>query len=66
MSQDHPFYSGTFHGHHFYCMTADDRIQRVASFDLDTCHRALALGGLQKSVRQAIERRMRQLERASQ
>lgn len=64
MSKDHPFYSGTYNGRDCYCMTADDRVKRVAAFDLDVCRRALELPGLQSTVRQAIERRMRKLQKA--
>ena len=63
MSKDHPFYSGTYNDRDCYCMTADDRVKRVAEFDLPTCQRALAIDGLQGTVKQAIERRMRKLER---
>ena len=63
MSKDHPFYSGTYNDRDCYCMTADDRVKRVADFDLPTCQRALAIDGLQGTVKQAIERRMRKLER---
>ncbi|MNN30636.1 hypothetical protein D3C81_1442900 [compost metagenome] len=63
MSKTHPFYSGTYNGRACFCMAADDRIQRIASFDLETCHRALTLDGLQSTVRAAIERRIRKLER---
>ncbi len=45
MSKDHPFYSGTYNDRDCYCMTADDRVKRVAEFDLPTCHRALGLDG---------------------
>lgn len=63
MSARHPFYSGTYNGRDCYCMTADDRVERVARFDLATCHAAQRLEGLQKTVREAIERRIRKLER---
>ena len=63
MSKDHPFYSGTYNGHDCYCMTVDDRINRVAAFDLPACRAALALPSLQRTVKAAIERRMRKLER---
>lgn len=63
MSSAHPFYSGTYNGHDCYCMSADDRVKRVTGFDLATCRVALELPGLQGTVRQAIERRIRKLER---
>lgn len=65
MSSNHPFYSGTYNGRDCYCVTADDRVKRVAEFDLDTCRRALQLPDLQATVRSALERRLRKLERAS-
>lgn len=63
MNSKHPFYSGTYNGHDCFCMSADDRVNRVADFDLQTCQAALALPGLQSTVRHAIERRIRKLER---
>ena len=65
MSKSHPFYSGTYNGHDCYYVTADDRVKRVAEFDLDTCRAALQLEDLQATVRQALERRIRKLERAA-
>lgn len=65
MSKDHPFYSGTYDGHACFYMTADDRVKRVAEFDLQTCRRALVLADLQATVRAALERRVRKLERAA-
>ncbi len=59
----HPFYSGTHNGRDFYCIAADDRVKRCADFDLETCHAALKLDGLQATVKQALERRIRKLER---
>lgn len=63
MSKDHPFYSGTYNGNDCYCMTADDRSRRVAAFDLPACHAALEVPGLQGTVKVAIERRIRKLQR---
>ena len=65
MSKDHPFYSGTYDGRDCFYMTADDRVKRVAEFDLQTCRRALELADLQATVRGALERRVRKLERAA-
>jgi hypothetical protein len=59
----HPFYCATYNGHDFFSQTVDDRIKAVAAFDIDTCQRALAVDGLQNTVRKAIERRIRMLER---
>jgi hypothetical protein len=63
MSKTHPFYSGTYDGRDCFYMTTDDRVKRVAEFDLETCHRALELKGLQATVRGALERRVRKLKR---
>lgn len=65
MSKDHPFYSGTYNGNDCYCMTAEDRVNRVSQLDLDTCRRALQLSGLQSTVRSALERRVRKLDRSA-
>ncbi|WP_437880871.1 hypothetical protein [Pseudomonas sp. LRF_L74] len=64
MSKNHPFYSGTYSGHDCYCMTVEDRVQRVAEFDLAACDAALQIEGLQATVRKAIERRIKRLEAA--
>jgi hypothetical protein len=45
-------------------MASDDRIRMVKSFDAAQCHAALALPNLQKTVRLALERRLRQLAKA--
>lgn len=63
MSKDHPFYSGTYNNRDCYCVTAEDRTKRVAEFDLETCRKALQLQDLQTTVRAALERRVRKLER---
>lgn len=65
MSKDNPFYSGTHDGCDCFYITADDRVKRVAEFDLQTCRRALELAELQATVRGALERRVRKLERAA-
>lgn len=65
MSSHHPFYSGTYNGRDCYCVTADDRVKRVAEFDLDTCRAVLELADLQSTVRLAAERRIRKLQRAA-
>lgn len=62
MTKQNPFYSGTYNGRACYCISADDRVRRVADFDLETCREALNVSGLQSTVRQAIERRIRKLE----
>jgi hypothetical protein len=57
-----PFYAGTFYGGPTYHVDATSRIERVARFDTGQCWRALRVPGLQKTVRTAIERRLRKLE----
>ena len=42
---------------------AVDRIARVKTFDSDQCRAALALPDLQKTVIEAVERRLRALEK---
>ncbi|MEW6330191.1 MAG: hypothetical protein AB1560_01890 [Pseudomonadota bacterium] len=44
-------------------MAAADRLLDVKSFDAKQCRAALKLPGLQSTVRQAIERRMKQLRK---
>lgn len=43
--------------------SAEDRIRRVAEFGIRECRAALKLSGLQKTVRIAIERRLRKVGR---
>ena len=58
-----PFYLATYNGHATYHMGVDDRLSCVRGFDLAQCLAALALPDLQKTVRSAIERRQRALQR---
>ena len=44
---------------------AYDRIIRVRNFNLAQCRQALALDDLQKTVRTALERRIRKLEKTA-
>jgi len=67
----HPFYAFTvsFAGGPpvALCHTdVDSRLAKVKGFDATTCERALALPDLQKTVRTAIERRLRKLTKAEQ
>lgn len=57
-----PFYAGTYAGSDFEDVDASSRISRAAQFDRKTCKRALRVPRLQKTVRAAIERRIRQLD----
>ena len=63
MTDPNPFYFQTYRGHATYSVGVDDRLSRVSGFDLAQCRAALALPGLQKTVRVAIERRQRALQR---
>ena len=56
-----PFYAGTYEGVECEDFDVNDRLGRVARFDAATCRRALRLRDLQKTVRTAIERRLRKL-----
>ncbi len=42
-------------------MSADDRVKKVGSFNLDQCNAALAVSGLQRVVERAVHSRMRAL-----
>lgn len=63
--KDHPFYSFSHGDEDYYCVSADDRLQRIKELCADGLRRVLELPGLQRTVRQAAERRLRRLERAS-
>lgn len=67
MKHWHPFYAGTFHGQETYYFDEQSRLDRVKTFTRTMCKRALAMREsgefrLQKSVRRAIERRLKKLE----
>ena len=57
-----PFVFKAYGGIDCYYLCAEDRMRAVAGFDLAQCRAALEVEGLQKSVRLAIERRMRKLQ----
>lgn len=63
MSNPDPFFVRSYNGHDLYHITATDRLARVKTFDLAQCRAALAQPHLQKTVRAAIERRQRALQR---
>jgi hypothetical protein len=67
--QSNPFYSGTTtiggKETYYFCMTAEDRISRVKTFTRAECLAALRLQDLQKSVFVAVNRRLKELERAN-
>lgn len=57
-----PFFSGRHNGHPVGAISAQDRIDMVRHFNRERCLQALTVGGLQKSVATAINRRLRQLK----
>jgi len=63
-----PFYAGcwtdskTRESHAYYSTGAADRLDTVKRFDAAQCRAALTLPDLQKTVRTAVERRLRKLE----
>lgn len=59
-----PFETGQIYGRtRLQYLDAHDRITCVKEFDLAKCRAALALPDLQKTVRVAVERRLRALQR---
>lgn len=56
-----PFFAWIYDGGPAYDFDAVSRIERVARFNTDQCRRALHVRGLQKTVRTAVERRLRKL-----
>ena len=58
-----PFFFANLGGHPTYHVNADDRLSVVRGFDLAQCRAALTLPDLQRTVRVAVERRKRALER---
>lgn len=62
---DNPFYAYSVDDRDFFHVSAEDRLRRVKDFDLDQCHAALQVDGLQSTVRQAIERRVRKLKKGA-
>jgi hypothetical protein len=62
--RQNPFYAGraAFGGGPSYWIDVQSRLDRVRGFNTDQCHRALRVRGLQKTVRTAIERRLRKLQ----
>ena len=58
-----PFYLATYDGHATYSTSVDDRLSCVRGFNLAQCLAALMLPDLQRTVRLAVERRKRALQR---
>lgn len=61
---DNPFITTCYSGHWVGACTTQDRISMVRGFTLKQCQTARAMDHLQKGVLDAIERRVRQLEKA--
>lgn len=57
-----PFKGPCYDGHQTYHVTAEDRINMVKSFNKSQCNAALKVPGLQKTVEQAITKRLRLLK----
>lgn len=64
---DHPFAAYTYPSDHgpvqTYHLAAEDRLRAVRTLDARQCEAALRLPGLQVTVRKALERRLRHLQR---
>jgi len=60
---DHPFYSWSHDGRHYYACSADDRLQRIKSMDAEELRKVLDLPDLQHTVRRAADARLRRVER---
>jgi hypothetical protein len=63
--EKHPFFAFSSHGRDFYHCDIASRVDAVKKFTIEQCRTALELDGLQKSVRTAIERRIRKLEKSA-
>ncbi|PWG61729.1 hypothetical protein [Sediminicurvatus halobius] len=61
---ENPFITGHFNGHPVGHTDAQSRIEAARRFDRAQCLAALEVPGLQKTVRNAVERRLRKLEAA--
>lgn len=60
---NNPFITGTYRGREYGAVTADDRVSMVRRFDRQQCLAALELPSLQKTVRDALDRRLHTLDR---
>jgi len=59
--RQNPFFAGVYWAGPTYHLDAVSRLERVRRFNAHQCQRALQVKGLQKTVRVAIERRLRKL-----
>lgn len=64
-AHDNPFASANPAGRWVQVRGARDRVERVKLFNEQECRQALELGGLQKAVTEALERRLRKLRQAA-
>lgn len=64
MKPDNPFLTKLYGDRWLGPVTAAERVRMVASFDKLQCEAALQVPDLQKSVKVAIERRLRRLAKA--
>lgn len=61
MSEQHPFFARRYGGRVTYHVDAESRLDCVKTFTREQCDAALRLTALQKTVRDAIFRRLRKL-----
>ncbi|AZD92017.1 MULTISPECIES: hypothetical protein [Pseudomonas] len=60
MSQANPFIRP---GQEYGSVDTESRLRALENFDVNQCHAALALPGLQKTVEKKLRSRIRQLEK---
>lgn len=63
-NHENPFERGVYNGRQTYIVTVDDRVRAVREFDRAQCEAALRVPDLQKTVRNAVQARLRQLDRS--
>lgn len=63
MGASNPFFAGFYNGNATYDLTVNDRLSKVSGFTLEQCHTALKIPALQSSVKNAIETRIRKLQK---
>ena len=61
-----PFLTGVRDGQPYGAVDVASRLNRVEEFGIDQCYHALGVPNLQKTVKTAIERRIRKIEKESQ
>lgn len=60
---NNPFKGPCYNGHQLYHMTSVDRINMVKTFNAEQCAAALTVPGIQKTVANAVQTRLRRIER---